>query len=963
MGNHVTAGDFDIHNFYLQLDNTSSPTIDAVSSPSGPVASTEISGTIIGVVNQPFGAHAEKDINFLLNGQPVTPSSGPTVKQGDNIGGRPTADFVATIPLPVGGSQPVDVGVVFGNGNQTTPLIDHVFDITVVTQAPSITSLASAQFPIGTFDTFTFMTSGVPTSPTISEAEALPAGLKFTDNHDGTATLSGTPTGASGNFTLTITANNGVTPAATQSFTLSVAPATAPAISSAASVQFPIATADTFTVTTTGFPTPALAEGEALPAGFKFMDNHNGTATLSGTPTAGTSNPFQLMLTARNGVAPDATQVLTVTITSQVPIFTSAAQTTFLEGSPNNTFSVKTEGIPPPALTYTSLPALPANLTFTDNHDGTATLAGPGIANTYDLTITATNAVGSATQSFTLTVKAPEAPAIISDDHITLVQGAKDTFTVMTTGFPVPTLSVDENDLPGGVTFEDNHDGTATLAETQPPASVGTFHLTITAHNGVVPDATQTFTLTVNQPPAITSVGSAAFTENMAGTFTFTTTGVPTPTIREAGQLPDGVTFTPHTDGTATLGGTPKPGTGHVYTLRITATNGNGADAVQIFTLTVKQAPVITSIDEVTFIAGVNKSFTISATGVPPPSLSESGALPAGLTFVDNHNGTATLSGNPAARTGGSYPLTITASNGVGSDSIQHLTLTIDEAPAITTGVNHKTFDTGMAGTFLMTTSGYPIPVLGETGALPPGVKFVYNGDGTATLAGTVPAGTTGFYAITISAVNGVGTKAIQNFFIYVVTGTPPVVGPPRVLSLQRKGTGFQPTKIVLAFDQPMDLMLADLAGNYIIQPVVGGKVVASARRAIHVTSAMYNQSNQSVTLTTAKRLQLNQVYQITVNGHLPQGLTNEIGVLLDGSGIGGPGHDLIMRFSGSASLAGIPGPGQPLPMGLRSKGAQSTHHPAAAGVDWLRGQVGLRGTNHPRYAHSRQVQKMKLGK
>ena len=40
--------------------------------------------------------------------------------------------------------------------------------------------------------------------------------------------------------------------------------------------------------------------------------------------------------------------------------------------------------------------------------------------------------------------------------------------------------------------------------------------------------------------------------------------------------------------------------------------------------------------------------------------------LPSPVTFKDNGNGTAALSGTPAAGTAGSYPITITASNGVG---------------------------------------------------------------------------------------------------------------------------------------------------------------------------------------------------------------------------------------------------------------------------------------------------------
>ena len=47
---------------------------------------------------------------------------------------------------------------------------------------------------------------------------------------------------------------------------------------------------------------------------------------------------------------------------------------------------------------------------------------------------------------------------------------------------------------------------------------------------------------------------------------------------------------------------------------------------------------------------------------------------PAGVTFVDNGNGTATLSGTPAAGTGGVYSITITAANGVSPDATQSFT-------------------------------------------------------------------------------------------------------------------------------------------------------------------------------------------------------------------------------------------------------------------------------------------------
>ena len=79
-----------------------------------------------------------------------------------------------------------------------------------------------------------------------------------------------------------------------------------------------------------------------------------------------------------------------------------------------------------------------------------------------------------------------------------------------------------------------------------------------------------------------------------------------------------------------------------------------------------------------TFTVGTAGTFTATATGVPAPTLSETGALPSGVTFANNGNGTATLRGTPASVTDGTYSLTITASNGVGTPANQTFTLTVN---------------------------------------------------------------------------------------------------------------------------------------------------------------------------------------------------------------------------------------------------------------------------------------------
>ncbi|HMC71368.1 MAG TPA: putative Ig domain-containing protein, partial [Mycobacteriales bacterium] len=170
--------------------------------------------------------------------------------------------------------------------------------------------------------------------------------------------------------------------------------------------------------------------------------------------------------------------------------------------------------------------------------------------------------------------------------------------------------------------------------------------------------------VSVNQTPTITTGAGVTFTVGAAASFTVSTTGFPAATISETGTLPSGVTLTNNGNGTATLGGTPAASSGGTYPLTITAANGTLPNATQGFTLTVDQAPAITSASGVTFTVGTAGTFTVQTTGFPTPlTITRSGTLPSNVTFVNNGNGTATLSGTPG--TSGVFALTMTASNGV----------------------------------------------------------------------------------------------------------------------------------------------------------------------------------------------------------------------------------------------------------------------------------------------------------
>ena len=435
-------------------------------------------------------------------------------------------------------------------------------------------------------------------------------------------------------------------------------------------------------------PKSTLSFTGALPAGVTFAANNNGTATLSGNPAAGSEGVYQITLMAQNGTLPNATQLFTLTVQDAVPIFrapiiTSASSTTFtadIEG----TFTVRTSALPTATLALTG--TQPEWLTFIDNTDGTATILGTpdlGGAASYSFTITAANGVApDAVQTFTLFVL-NTAPAITSVDNATFVVGTSNTFTVKAKETsPISTLSF-TGPLPAGVTFVPNANGTATLSGTPPGGSEGTYPLVITASNGTLPDAMQNFTLTVQatppvlQAPAITSAAASTFTVGTPGAFAITTTGTPTSQVSLTGPRPSWLSYVDNGDGTASLSGTPDSGSDDSYAFTVTAANGVLPNAVQIFILTVTQAPTFTSPASATFATSVPGSFNVETRANPVASLTKTGALPSGVSFVDNGDGTATIAGTPTAGSAGNYSITITAANGITPDATQNFNLTV----------------------------------------------------------------------------------------------------------------------------------------------------------------------------------------------------------------------------------------------------------------------------------------------
>jgi DNA-binding beta-propeller fold protein YncE len=259
--------------------------------------------------------------------------------------------------------------------------------------------------------------------------------------------------------------------------------------------------------------------------------------------------------------------------------------------------------------------------------------------------------------------------------------------------------------------------------------------------------------------PVITTGGAAGFTVGNTGSFTATASALPAASFSETGPLPSGLTMS----ASGVISGTPAAGTGGLYPITITASNGVAPDYSQQFDLSNYQPAAITSGNSATFQVGTAGSFSLTATGYTTPAFTYTGTLPPGLSITDQTPGGWQISGTPASGAGGVYPLTILAYNSVGPEAQQTFTLTVKEAPSFKSAA-HATFVAGKSGRFEVSANGYPAPTYTEVGALPSGLSLSPGG----LLAGMPAAGSGGVYPITVTAANGLSPSADQSFRLTV---------------------------------------------------------------------------------------------------------------------------------------------------------------------------------------------------
>ena len=258
------------------------------------------------------------------------------------------------------------------------------------------------------------------------------------------------------------------------------------------------------------------------------------------------------------------------------------------------------------------------------------------------------------------------------------------------------TLVISAPIKPARFNLIDNGDGTATLSGIPINSQVGTHNVTLRVSDGTV-DVDQSFTITVintNDAPIFTStsISNVSINEDSLYSYSVTSSDVDisdTLTLSTPTK-PAWLNLSDNGNGTGILSGTPlNADVGeHQITLRV---NDGTVDVKQSFTVIVLNVNNETSVFTSTPITSVDKNtlyrydITISDADIGDQLTLTAPLKPAWLTFTDNGDGTALLSGTPTEAEIGFHEVTLRVNDG-----------TVDIDQSFTVSVNDVVFLEGI---------------------------------------------------------------------------------------------------------------------------------------------------------------------------------------------------------------------------------------------------------------------------
>jgi hypothetical protein len=346
------------------------------------------------------------------------------------------------------------------------------------------------------------------------------------------------------------------------------------------------------TWTTTGSTTAQMGDADTSTGQYTqiFMNRDDPADPLVDTLTPST------LPTPSTATAPDVVQVMPASSAS-----TAAGTPVTIEG---NYFSAS----PTPQVFFGGVAATHVRVHW-DGELSADAPADPAGTATDEVVVTVSTAAGSSSSSGSAQVNeftyAPSsAPTVTSVSPTSGAQIPSGSVTIrganLTSGGVQPIVDFGTVASVGSMTY-----GASQITTTIPPAvNPGTVNITVTTPAGTSKvSANDEYAYTGSgtaASPAMTSANHTTFAAGTTGMFDVTTTGTPgVSSVTDSAfsgcipsALPASITLNYTGGTTATLAGTPQPGDGGIFTVCLTAGNGIGPVATQVFTLTV-DAPAI----------------------------------------------------------------------------------------------------------------------------------------------------------------------------------------------------------------------------------------------------------------------------------------------------------------------------------------------------------------------------------
>jgi hypothetical protein len=536
------------------------------------------------------------------------------------------------------------------------------------------------------------------------------------------------------------------------------------------------------------------------------------TGEISGVPTNedAVASPITATVFATDG-ALSATDTFTLTVINEndPPVFTSippvanAVQDVFysydvsaVDPDPNNETLL---------LTF-SLSAAPSWLSLTDNGNGSAILSGtPGnsdVANNVSVVIVVSDPGGlSDTQSFEITVdNVNDQPLFVSNPPAGgAVQGTPYTYNIVTSDPDVgetDQATIAATIKPAWLSFVDNGDGTATLSGTPSNLDVtgdNTVNLIVSDPGGL--SDVQNFVinvLNVNDVPVFDSIPETAAIQDVPYVYAISASdpdfGETQSLTISATVMPSWLTLTDQGDGTATLAGTPSSADVNIdNSVALLVTDPNGGTDTQAFVITVENRndqPVFTSTPPAGG-ASVDVLYTYNVFASDPDAgdtqtlTFSARTLPGWLSFVDNGDGTAVLSGTPTiadVTLDNTVVLEVVDSGGLGSTQTFVVdVISVNAAPRfesspITSATESAEYRYSVRAT---DSNGDAVTIAATT--LPAWLTLTDRGGGFAMLSGVPTASDIGDHGVVLQATEespAAGLATSQQFIITVTASS-----------------------------------------------------------------------------------------------------------------------------------------------------------------------------------------------